>query len=612
MSAPPNEYERYLVLADREACDEPLCPDERAFCRAFELRHAPRRLGQSGEIATGPDSQPYLPANHELAMYAELADVNRAPDAASRLLVDRALARLDAEEAARKSDELNEIDMLRRSRRPGWAAWVTVAGFALGALYAVLDRTGGAGLIGASAPIARAELVYASGSVKVSYANGAAGRTLLAAGSVIETQTGGACVLIDNDINVCLAPKSRMRLTNIAGPARVIDLEVGKLATRLSTQPEGMSLSIMAGGVASTAVGTAFSVERVEENDAADGGDAKSIVTTVLNGKVRVGRASAVSERNPSDSVIVNAHERSVSNTHGPAARPSVTSVRRTEEAPSWALLGPTVLWHDPVAATLEVHGEPAGAEAWLDDQWLGSTPVSSLIPVGEHRLTVRKDDRELLSRDLYVHAGDAHDIRYQGSQPAPTAQLRTRQDDRDDRDDKDDKDDKPAGVHPRRNRLRDRSHAHTTQGAEADPDQEAERAEPESGAELLREARQAMRSGQFRGAAFVYEKLIEVHVGSEEAMAAMVALGQLRLHQLGDPRGALKPLEAYLRHGGALEEVARVARIDALQKLRNDNSERTAIEEFLRLHPRSFETKRLRARLDTLRHAREALPNAP
>ena len=100
MSAPPNEYERYLVLADREACDEPLCPDERAFCRAFELRHAPRRLGQSGEIATGPDSQPYLPANHELAMYAELADVNRAPDAASRLLVDRALARLDAEEAA--------------------------------------------------------------------------------------------------------------------------------------------------------------------------------------------------------------------------------------------------------------------------------------------------------------------------------------------------------------------------------------------------------------------------------------------------------------------------------------------------------------------------------
>lgn len=604
MSAPHpgNEYERYLLLADREACDEQLTPDERAFCRAFELRHAPKRLGQSGEIPAGSNAQAYLPATHELAMYSELADMNRAPDDASRALVDRALARLDAEEAARKSDELNEIDLLRRSRRPGWAAWVTVAGFAMGALYAVLDRTGAMGTHpAASAPIARAELVYASGSVNVSDAAGTAGRTLLAAGSVIETQTGGACVLIDNDINVCLAPKSRMRLTNIAGPARVIDLEVGKLATRLSTQPEGMSLTIMAGGVASTAVGTAFSVERVADSAAAVGGnsnnsnEAQSVVTTVLNGKVRVGRHAPGLQ---GDSVIVNAHERSVSESRGPTARPTVTSVRRTEEAPSWALLGPTVLWHDPVAATLEVHGDPTGAEAWLDDQWLGSTPVSSLIPVGEHRLTVRKDDHELLSRDLHVHAGDAQDIRYEGTQPAPTAQLRTREE----------AEDKPAGVHPRRGRVRDRQ-SHVAPEVDGP---EIEQAEPESGAELLREARQAMRAGQFRGAAAVYEKLIDTHSGSEEALAALVALGQVRLNQLGDPRGALKSLDAYLRHGGALEEVARVARIDSLAKLHQDAAEQSAIEELLQRFPRSFETKRLRARLDTLRHAHAAVPNGP
>jgi len=47
VSAPQNEYERYLELADREACDEPLSPDERAFCRAFEQRHAPRVVHRS-------------------------------------------------------------------------------------------------------------------------------------------------------------------------------------------------------------------------------------------------------------------------------------------------------------------------------------------------------------------------------------------------------------------------------------------------------------------------------------------------------------------------------------------------------------------------------------
>jgi len=599
VSAPVNEHERYLELADREACDEALTADEREFCRAFEQRYAPRSLGQSGEIAMGSQGHPAV--THELAMYADLSRMNPAPDASSRALVDRALARLDFEaaaeaaaEAARKSDELNEINLLRRSRRPGWGAWVTVAGFALGALYAVLDRTG-VGLPGtASTPLARAELVYASGTVKVSDANGAAGRTLLAAGSVIETQSGGACVLIDNDINVCLAPNSRMRLTNIAGPARIIDLESGKLATRLSTQPEGMSLSIVTSGIASTAVGTAYSVERL------DGADGPQAITTVLNGKVRVGRHDA----EQSDAVIVNAHERAVSQGHshgrGPVAKPSVTSVRRTEEAPSWALLGPTVLWHDPVAATLEVHGDPAGAEAWLDDQWLGATPVSSLIPVGEHRLTVRKDDRDLLSRDLHVHAGDAHDIRYEAGQPAPTAQLRAADDER------------PAGAHVRRSsRMRDyKSSAHASR--DDDLDLGPERPEPESGAELLRQARQAVRAGQFRGAALVYEKLIDAHAGSEEALAALVALGQLRLNQLSDPRGALKPLDTYLRHGGALEEVARVARIDALQKLHRADDERVAIEDFLRQHSRSFETKRLRARLDALRQSKDVSPNAP
>jgi hypothetical protein len=85
-----------------------------------------------------------------------------------------------------------------------------------------------------------------------------------------------------------------------------------------------------------------------------------------------------------------------------------------------------------------------------------------------------------------------------------------------------------------------------------------------------------------------------------------MVLLGQLRLNQLNDPKGALSPLGTYLKRGGPLAVEARVARIEALRRLNRASEETAAIEEFLRLHPRSFEVKRLQARLDALRSSAE------
>ncbi|MET0390223.1 MAG: PEGA domain-containing protein, partial [Polyangiales bacterium] len=533
MSAPNNEYERYLELADREACDETLSVEEREFCRTFEQRH--------------PGAVP------ELASYDELSKLNPAPDASSRALVDRALAQLDAEDSARTTDEAK---LLRRTRGPGWPTLVAVAGFALGATYALIERTPNADLRGNTPTgLVRAELVYASGMVKVSGANGVAGRTLLAQGSEVETSNGGACMLIDSDINICLGPDSRMRLTAVAGPARLIELEAGKLATRLSTQPDGMSFSIIADGVMSTAVGTAFSVERTQGPT----DDDKRVVTTVLNGKVRMGRGN--------QTTIVNAHERAVSK-HGDPTRPSVTSVRRTEEAPSWALLGPTVLWHDPVAATLEVQGEPAGADAWLDDQWLGSTPVSSLIPVGAHRLVVRKDGRDVLSRELHVNAGEVKDIRYdsrylsmqQGQAGIPHGLPRDDDDgDHDEHDDRDDRDDRRAvrrAAIRSRDALAAREQRETTQAAPAPV------VELVNGSDILRQGRQAVRVGQYHVAEELYQKLIGSNSDSTEARTALVLLGHVRLNKLNDPKGALSSVETYLQTGGPNEEEARVTRI--------------------------------------------------
>jgi hypothetical protein len=581
VSAPHNDFERYLDLADREACDERLSAEELAFCRAFERKH--------------PEACP------EVKVYADLAQLNAAPDVASRALVDRTLAQLEAEDADRALAEVEDVKLLRRRRVPGFVLAVAAAAFALGSGYALIQRTPGtmgAGRATGVNPLARAELVYTSGTVKISDANGStAGRTLLAEGSTIETESGAACVLIDSDINVCLAPQSRMRLRAIANVARVVDLEVGKLATRLATQPEGMSLSIVAAGVASTAIGTAYSVERHDDNQ--DG--QTTVTTTVLNGRVRVGRES--------DVVVVSAHERAVTQSRGQnqkSAKPVVTTVSRTEEAPSWALLGPTVLWHDPVAATLEVHGQPGGAEAWLDDQWLGITPVSSLIPAGEHRLSVRKHNREIMARDLYVHAGDTQSIGYAVEQPAAARTTTSEYGSTNAYDEREDV--RSTGHSPRRGaRVRELREHNRTYRAAREPEEPAVVQEVETDAEPvgglgLRQARQAVRAGQFRAAAAIYEQLAEGGASAEEASTAMVLLGQLRLNQLGDPKGALAPLNAYLKRGGPIAVEARAARIEALKRLSRTTEEQAAIEEFLRLHPRSFEVNRLQARLEALR----------
>jgi hypothetical protein len=592
VSVQSHDFERWAALMDRQACDDSLTAEEQAFCRDFESAHP---------VAT-----------HELTSYEELADLQAAPNTDTRSLVDRALKQIEAEDAARA---LDEVRLLRRPRVPSWLAVAgsfAVAAAAAFALHAA--RTPEAKQMPVAAqsgdvqntprPLARAELVYTSGVVKVSGANAQAGRTLLAEGSSVETDGGGACVLIDSDINVCLAAHSRMRLRAITSPAREIDLELGKLATRLSTQPEGMSLSIVADGVTSTAVGTAFSVEQ--------SGDT-GVITTVLNGRVRVARKGAAPASSgaldnlhrhndgravdDANAQIVNAHERAASGSRGM----SVTSVSRTQEAPSWALLGPTVLWHDPVAATLDVHGEPAGAETWLDDQWIGIAPLSSLIPVGKHRLSVRKGGVTLTTRELHVQAGESEEVSYAALAYAPETTAET----------------VAAGAaatsgtsnlnlgkHPAAAHGGHASalQAHETRELKAKAQNEAPSDASASASELLRLARQSVRAGRYADAGATYQSLLHSYSGSDEAQTALVLLGQLRLNQLNDPKGALEPLNSYLQHGGSLEVEARVSRIEALHELQRNADERVAIDEFLRRHPRSFEAQGMRARLSSLR----------
>jgi hypothetical protein len=541
------------MLMDRKALGEPLSADEEAFCRQYAL--------ENPECA------------RELELYAELEELDATPDEASRLLVDAALARMEADEQQR---QVQEASTFRQRRTPVFALVAGACAVAAGLLLFLRapSRTGerpdGELRSAQLAAHSRAELVYASGTVTVSGKPANVGTTLLAQGNVIETADGTACLLIDPEINVCLSEHSRLRLSALDTPARKLELEAGTAATRLVTQPEGMSLSIAVGDVLSTAVGTAFSVQRAQ-----DGG----VVTTVLNGKVRVGKSN--------DTRIVAAHERAVT-AHG---TPGITTVSRSEEAPSWALLGPTVLWHDPVAAAIDVRGEPARAEAWLDDQLIGVAPLSSLVPVGSHRLVVRMNGQVLLERDLHMNAGETQAVAYLPL-PLPaagtSAPVAT----------------KVAVAHVMKS-------SEPVQSAKVLTEVElglrpAEAAKPAlSAADLLAEARRNLREGRFADAEKSYEAVTTSFPASEEAHTVLVSLGQLELAQLGEPARALGRFDAYLKRGGALSEEARVARVHALRALHRDAEEAAAIEELLAKHPRSFEAAELRARLEALQSAR-------
>jgi hypothetical protein len=316
----------------------------------------------------------------------------------------------------------------------------------------------------------------------------------------------------------------------------------------------------------STAIGTAFTVERTA---------ASQVRTTVLNGKVRVGSDGGNEQ-------LVAEHERSEVR----GERATLAPISRSDESPEWALLGPAKLWSNPVSATLELRGVPAGSEVLLDGQAIGVAPLSSLIPAGMHRLQVRIDGRIAADREFVSEVGQVTALSFEGqllgaAEPEPQPEPE-------------------AAPRPAVGRAAKRSPATSLPAppiALPEPAPAAEAATP-AAADMLGDARRLMRAGRFRDAADRYQALREVYPHSPEAHTVLVSLAELQLDRLNRPAAALEAAELYLREGrGALAEEARQVRIRALRQLGRTADEADAIAEFLREHPRSFEASALRKR---------------
>jgi hypothetical protein len=542
-----NQYLRWVELMDRKVEGFALSDEELLFCKRYAAEHP----------ACG----------RELELFEELADLDVAPNAESRALVDATLARLAAEAASAEQNELSEIKRGGRWPRFVWMSGAAALAATAAAVLLMPHKPAVEPVAALQDPAPRVELVYAAGDVRVGGKPVSGGSMLLAEGSVLEVGRGSACVAMDPEINVCAGEQSRLRLSRTHSAWRKIDLESGEVAVQLAPQPEGWRLSVVADGVWSTAVGTAFSVQR---------DDAEGVRTTVLNGKVRVG-SDGGSEQ------LVAAHQRAQVR----GGRSQLDAISRSDESPEWALLRPSKLWSNPVSATLEVRGLPASAAIALDDQVIGVAPLSSVVPAGTHKLGVLIDGHVVATREFMSEVGQLTSLVFEGEilgVPAATeinAQPEVVQ----------------ATVRPTIARQ------HVAKKPEPEPEPVAQAAVVPAAGEMLAQARRLMRAERFGEAAVQYQALRQTYPDSAEARTVLVSLAEVQLDRLGQPQQALDGLERYLSGGsGSLIEEARRVRIRALQALGNQSRERTAIEEFLRAHPKSFQAAALQHRLVELK----------
>jgi hypothetical protein len=544
MTATRTELDRWIELTTRQATGEPLSDDERTFIEDMIARDEA--------------------CAREAELLFAIGDIDAAPDASTRAMVDSALQAMEAEHARAQQDELQA---LRPNAKWRWlASGVMVTSAAAAAAWMLFAKPvqdiqiPASRVTLASAAPTRVELVFASGAVTIN--GGAPDGSLIRVGDEISVGNGSACVAIDPEIDVCLDRDTKARIAELTRENYRVDLLEGRAAVTLSPLPEGMHMSVVADGVWSTAVGTSFVVTKR--------GDERN--TLVLNGKVRVGTAEK--------SALVLAHQiaQTPKQTLHQATVPEAVS--RSDEAPAWDLLAPTALWKGPVSATLQLHNAPYGAEIVLDGHVLGPAPLTTLVPSGAHTLEVHSPGAPNLREETSLVPGQVWKVDY----AAWSARIS-----------------QPAVEVPTPRSARSTSEMRQAL-AENVAHRNADAWMGNGVSALLATAREHMRASNWIAAAQGYDAVRTQFPASPEAQTVLVPLAGIELEHLNQPEQALAHAERYLgAGGGVLAEEARYTRVRALRALGRSDLEARAIAELIAAHPDSFHLAPLKQRLVSL-----------
>lgn len=576
MTAPTDsEHALFDTLLDSYLAGEPFSVEEQAALDHLVSTYPTCQQELSALQALSELDVPATPESNRIADRALESfrdEANNVPSIARRKLFSRTRVGVTAAIASAAAVALTIMIPRHQSVLPGPASEVLATAGLPTVNNAPQDDSEHGGQ-------ARVEWVYASGATRLfrrGTASPASGNSahgqLLAEGDVLESDAGAACFVLDPAINVCIDGHSQLKLAKISGRERLFELTQGRVALQLDHQPRGFSVSVRSNGFVSTAIGTSFSVAKHETG----------VHTTVLEGRVEVTDVrDAGSDLNSSESTdatikarFVDAHQRLSVGT----SPPQEVTLTRAQEAVEWATIKPVRLWETHTAAILQVEGHVSGTEVWLDQQRLGVTPLTSLIPAGRHYLSVGTHAGNRVQEEFVVRPGEKRVFRKAldtiDPTTAPSSALPRP------------KNDSLQGRRLRTKRFR-RAEAHAG-------------FVPTAGA-LLSEAHRLMVEKRFDQAAQTYEALRQAHPNTPEARTVLIALARLELRR-GAPTRAASLAARYLNGGGgALKQEARHLKILSLRAQDRPADELRAIATFLSHHSGSVHEAALRNRQATL-----------
>jgi hypothetical protein len=308
-------YDRWAALAERDSIGDALSPEESAFLQEY------------------PATDPI--AATEVAIFKSLAALDSQLDPASELtLADRAvLTALSGPSPA--PAEL----ATRKDGKARWLVWGIASAAAAAAAVAVLVRSPSGALPSAGGSV----IEYVAAQVQIAGRPVALGAHA-GVGSEVVAVGGPACIAVEPQIHACLADGAKLRLSAVGQGKRRLDLLAGRVAVALNPLPPAERLSVVANGVWSTAVGTAFTVELL-----ADG----SVRTIVHEGKVAVGAENATD--------IVDSHKIGLT-TGGSSVQVEPPVAHATLETPDWVALA-NVAKRSIEGPTAEVAAVPSQTE---------------------------------------------------------------------------------------------------------------------------------------------------------------------------------------------------------------------------------------------------------
>lgn len=427
-----------------------------------------------------------------------------------------------------------------RSRRGRALAWAALVVASAAAALLVVRK--------AAPPTAqqgratRVGFVVVSGEVDVASRPASAGLELHRSERV-RVGAGRACLAFEPSVTACLAGASEAELSSTEPKRRALALRAGHVLAKLDPQPPGTTFRIETPRGAAIAKGTVFAVEVSADH---------SVLLRVHEGTVLWQGIDGHEQSFPAPSEARFANTRQFGALTPPSAE-------RDE-----ALIRLSGLLSTESKCRLDVTATPQGSRVLLDGSELGPAPVSALVS-GGRRLSVEHPGYAARSERLWL-SGSAHVSRNYQLLASPTAAA------------------SPSAAAP------------------ASETAVVESAALPRASELLARARSLRAAGRSADAASAYRRLSSAYPRSDEARASLVSLAELLLSELGDPAGALRTFDSYLRAPGALTPEARYGRIRALGRLGRHVDERAAIEQFLLDYPRSVQAANLKAKLTSLR----------